>query len=239
MRVPNYSIARRSNSMTIYLYVKQHNLTGLKYLGKTTNSDPHAYPGSGIRWRKHLNKHGYNYTTTVLRECQDTEELKFWGRYYSELWDVAESDAWANLKTEEGQGGELSEESRALISRKKKGIPKTSEHKEKISVTKKGQKYGPQSEEHKRNNSESKMGRPQPKDAIARRTASRKGGKWYNNGIISKFSQNCPDGFVPGRAPGSTKARPSDFKWFTNGITNVMSNKCPAGFVPGMTRNLG
>jgi 5-methylcytosine-specific restriction endonuclease McrA len=41
----------------IYLYVKTHNKTGLKYLGKT-EQDPFVYLGSGKRWLNHLNKHG-------------------------------------------------------------------------------------------------------------------------------------------------------------------------------------
>ena len=42
-----------------YLYVKTHNITGLKYFGKTTN-DPYTYYGSGKYWLLHLKKHGYN-----------------------------------------------------------------------------------------------------------------------------------------------------------------------------------
>ena len=91
--------------MIIYLYVKTHNKTGLKYLGKTTKKDSHKYFGSGIRWLNHLNKHGYDYTTDILRECHSEEELKEWGLYYSNLWNIVESKEWANLKTEEGQGG--------------------------------------------------------------------------------------------------------------------------------------
>jgi hypothetical protein len=45
---PNYSNAILGNiSMTIYLYKKTHNITGLKYLGKTAQSNPYKYPGSG------------------------------------------------------------------------------------------------------------------------------------------------------------------------------------------------
>jgi hypothetical protein len=35
------------------LYVKTHNITGLKYFGKTTN-DPFKYKGSGKYWLDHL-----------------------------------------------------------------------------------------------------------------------------------------------------------------------------------------
>ena len=35
-----------------YLYVKQHNKTGLKYFGKTTKKDPLKYKGSGLYWKR-------------------------------------------------------------------------------------------------------------------------------------------------------------------------------------------
>ena len=91
--------------MTIYLYKKTHNQTGFKYLGKTTADDPHKYQGSGKRWKPHLKKHGYDVTTEILRECQTKEEVKHWGKYYSDLWNVVDSEEWANFKPEEGDGG--------------------------------------------------------------------------------------------------------------------------------------
>jgi hypothetical protein len=91
--------------MIIYLYKKTHNQTGLKYLGKTTSPDPHKYTGSGRKWKPHIKKHGYDVTTEILKECQSKEEVKCWGKYYSDLWDVVNSKDWANLKPEEGDGG--------------------------------------------------------------------------------------------------------------------------------------
>jgi len=89
--------------MTIYLYVKTHRKTGLKYLGKTTQ-DPYLYFGSGIYWTDHLKKHGYDVDTEILLECDNNDEIKRWGLHYSELWNVVESNDWANLKPEEGDG---------------------------------------------------------------------------------------------------------------------------------------
>lgn len=98
--------------MTIYyLYVKTHNITGLKYLGKTIQN-PHKYRGSGKKWKSHIHKHGYNVTTEILKECDSNEEVKKWGVYYSELWNIVEArdengnKIWANLKPEEGDGGD-------------------------------------------------------------------------------------------------------------------------------------
>ena len=108
--------------MSIYtLYVKTHIVTGLRYLGFTTSQDPHKYSGSGTRWLNHLNKHGYNYTTEIIKQCQSKEELKEWGLYYSTLWNVVDSNEWANLKEEAGDGGRQSEESRKKMSESKKG----------------------------------------------------------------------------------------------------------------------
>lgn len=107
--------------MPIYLYVKTHQITGLKYLGQTTSVDPHRYTGSGKYWKNHLEVHGYFYTTEILRECQSQDDLKEWGLYYSRLWNVAESEEWANLKEEGGAYGNHSLETRAKISAAQRG----------------------------------------------------------------------------------------------------------------------
>ena len=191
--------------MTIYLYVKTHNKTGLKYLGKTTQKDPHKYTGSGVRWLNHLNVHGYDYTTEILKECQSDNELKEWGVYYSNLWKVVENKEWANLKEEAGQGGRFSEEIKSKISNGNKGKVRSDDYKKKMSDIKKGQKYGAQSEDHKRNNSLSKAGKPQPIDAIARRSKTRSKMKWFHDGIRSYISLECPVGCVPGRLMKTSK----------------------------------
>lgn len=106
--------------MTIYLYKKTHKDTGLKYLGKTIATDPYVYPGSGTYWTRHLEKHGNNVETEILRECVTEEELKFWGQYYSKLWNIVESKEWANLIEEAGPGGFWSKESREKLSQTNK-----------------------------------------------------------------------------------------------------------------------
>lgn len=50
--------------MTIYLYVKRHAKTNLKYFGKTHAIDPFRYKGSGHYWLRHIRKHGANYVKT-------------------------------------------------------------------------------------------------------------------------------------------------------------------------------
>jgi hypothetical protein len=86
-----------------YLYLKTHNKTGLKYLGKT-HKDPFKYRGSGVYWLKHLKAHGNDITTEILKECDTKEDLIYWGEYYSKLWDVVKSREFANLQNETGDG---------------------------------------------------------------------------------------------------------------------------------------
>jgi len=106
--------------MTIYLYKKTHNVTGLKYLGKTVSKNPSKYKGSGTKWRSHIIKYGYNVTTEILKECETPDELKYWGQYYSALWNIVESEDWANLIEEAGPGGLWSNESKSKLSNTKK-----------------------------------------------------------------------------------------------------------------------
>jgi hypothetical protein len=92
--------------MAIHLYKKTHRKTGLNYLGKTTQ-DPLKYKGSGTIWVRHIKKHGNDVDTIILKECSTNEEVKTWGLYYSNLWNVVDSKEWANIKPEAGEGGSI------------------------------------------------------------------------------------------------------------------------------------
>jgi hypothetical protein len=133
--------------MTIYrLYVKTHIQTGLKYLGETVAKDPHLYPGSGTYWKKHLEKHGYDYTTEIIKECHSKEDIQQWGLHYSNLWNVVESNEWANLKPETGPGGGYLKGTRIVTEETKQKLsiagknrpPMTDETKAKIGNSNKG-----------------------------------------------------------------------------------------------------
>lgn len=91
------------------LYVKESPL-GLKYLGKT-EKDPFKYIGSGLYWKRHLIDHGFtskDILTTILFETDNKEELKSMGLYYSDLYNIVDSESWANLREESGDGGDTS-----------------------------------------------------------------------------------------------------------------------------------
>ena len=80
-RTSDYSNVLGDISMTIYyLYVKTHNITGLKYLG-FTSANPYTYRGTGDYWKAHINKHEYDVTTEILKECSTKDEIKHWGLY--------------------------------------------------------------------------------------------------------------------------------------------------------------
>lgn len=91
--------------MTYYLYLKTHNVTGLKYLGKTERSDFHTYRGSGVYWKRHLKVHGCDYHTVCLLKTESQEELRETGLFFSRIWNVVNSDEFANLTEEDGNGG--------------------------------------------------------------------------------------------------------------------------------------
>lgn len=91
----------------IYLYLKTHKLTGLKYLGKT-KQDPYVYQGSGKRWLSHINVHGYDVVTDILFKSEDKAQIREQGIYYSNLWNVVKNKEFANLREEAGDGGDVS-----------------------------------------------------------------------------------------------------------------------------------
>lgn len=123
--------------MTYHLYVKTHNKTGLKYLGRTGASDPHKYQGSGSYWKRHILQHGYNVTTDIIGTYSTIEELRKIGLYYSKLWNIVESDEWANLMEEAGDGIPIghkhSLERKNNMSLAAKNKPKSTEHRKHMS----------------------------------------------------------------------------------------------------------
>lgn len=91
----------------LYLKTSPH---GLKYLGKTTK-DPFKYIGSGKIWLRHLKKHGIltdEIKTEILFETDNLEEFKIKSKEISIKLNIVESEEFANLKVEEGDGGDTS-----------------------------------------------------------------------------------------------------------------------------------
>ena len=108
-----------------YLYIKKHNITGLKYFGKTVNENPVKYKGSGKHWTRHLAKYGNDVTTVWCHLFDDKQQLTEYAMRFSKENNIVNSNEWANLKDEDGLwGGGV---------RGAKIKPHTEEHKQKIS----------------------------------------------------------------------------------------------------------
>ena len=88
-----------------YLYIKTHNVTGLKYFGKTEVNDPYKYQGSGLYWTRHIKKHGYDVTTEILGYFIDEKECRQTALKFSRDNNIVASTEWANLKEETLDGG--------------------------------------------------------------------------------------------------------------------------------------
>lgn len=115
-----------------YIYVKRLP-NGLLYLGKTVK-DPFKYLGSGLKWVRIIKKNGYSIKdiqTWILDTVKDEKELKELGNYYSKLFNIVDSDSWANLKNEDGDGGSsgFCKELRSLVNKK---LSQSSKNKKRI-----------------------------------------------------------------------------------------------------------
>lgn len=92
-----------------YLYIKTSPI-GLQYLGKTTKN-PFTYLGSGKIWKRHIKKHNLtikDIKTEIVFETNDVNRLIEKGLELSALYNVVESNEWANLREEAGDGGDTS-----------------------------------------------------------------------------------------------------------------------------------
>lgn len=85
----------------IFLYVKTHTKTGMKYFGKT-EQDPIKYEGSGKVWRKLLSTQGKDHTTEVVFASSSVEEIAEFAANYSEQFDIANNPGYANMIHESG-----------------------------------------------------------------------------------------------------------------------------------------
>lgn len=87
-----------------YLYIKTHNVTGLKYFGKTTSTRK-RYRGSGHYWVRHIKKHGYDVTTDIIGYFTDRDECMKFALDFSEKHNIVNSKEWANERPENGVDG--------------------------------------------------------------------------------------------------------------------------------------
>lgn len=88
------------------LLLKEHNITKLKYLCYTQKDDHISYKGSGKYWRRHIKTNGYDVTTTLLFATDSYDEFVKHAIQFSIDNNIVEDDNWANLRIEDGAGGD-------------------------------------------------------------------------------------------------------------------------------------
>ena len=87
-----------------YLYLKQHATTGKLYFGKTTQN-PEIYNGSGLYWKRHINKHGEHIDTLWYCLFFEEKDLVETALLLSDTMNIVESTGFANMKPENGLDG--------------------------------------------------------------------------------------------------------------------------------------
>jgi len=158
------------------LLLKTHNKIGLKYLCFTEKDDYIKYLGSGKYWKRYLKQYGKDISTDLLYETEDLERFKDVAIVESIMRDIVKSEEYANLKIEEGDGGNywggkkrpehskwMKDHNIIPPNSKGKKSPSTTKRllennpmnnpisRQKVSTSKLGKKRKPFSEEHKKN----------------------------------------------------------------------------------------
>jgi hypothetical protein len=196
-----------------WLYIKQHNQSGLKYFGRTTQKNPVKYRGSGKYWSRHLTVHGNDVTTLWCHLFTEKDSLIRFATYFSIMNNIVESEVWANLDIENGLNG---------TSAGKKFGPHTEDWKKNASKIMKGKspwckgkKLGPYSEERK-----SKLrGKRKPFSEESKKNMSNaKKGKTFSEETKKKMSLSRKG--TTGFWVGKERSEETKLK-----ISNTMKNK--------------
>jgi hypothetical protein len=116
-----------------WLYIKQHNVTGLKYFGRHTGIDPIKYAGSGTYWRHHIKKHSNDVSTIWCQLFNDKETMVKYATTFSVKNNIVESKEWANLMVEDGVNGSV---------KGRKMPPRSEEMRKNLSAAKTGERNG-------------------------------------------------------------------------------------------------
>lgn len=89
-------------SMRYKLMIKTHLHTDMMYMCITKKDNWEKYLGSGLYWRRHLEKHGKHIKSELLYSCDDYDAFLEKCKYYSDMYDVANNPQFANLIPEYG-----------------------------------------------------------------------------------------------------------------------------------------
>lgn len=182
--------------MIIYLYIKQHSITGLKYFGKTISNNPFKYPGSGVHWNRHINKHGKEYIKTLeIFGFDNQESATNFALKFSADNNIVESLEWANKVPEnalhgQAKGFKHTQESKLKMAESSKNVNFSEEHRRKISIANSVPR-GPHSKIRSENISKAKKGVPPTASQLLglNITAKKNKGKTRTNESKLKISQ--------------------------------------------------
>lgn len=180
-----------------YIYKITNKINGKIYYGQhTTDNLDDGYMGSGRAMLKALKKYGKeNFEKKILKFYNSPEELNIVeARLVSEKWLKKNKHRCYNLKP----GGSAS---KSMIGNTYcLGKHHLEETKQKISESLKGKHH---SNESRQKMSESHKGKTPSKETKRKlselRSKVNHNRHWYTNGIINKFCNECPEGFVKGR----------------------------------------
>ena len=203
-----FTIYKTTNKVNGKIYIGQHKVRSVFATDR--------YLGSGVKLQFAIKKYGKeNFSKEIITIAMSQLEADVLEKYYIKKYDSTNPEKGYNILMG-GQGSDRLEEQIPWNKGKKgcqtawnKGLtlgPVTGEEyerrygnrvydHEKLSVAHKGQNKG---------YTPWNKGKKHPKASEYNKThgikpPSQKGKKWYNNGIISILSNNCPEGFVPGR----------------------------------------
>ena len=180
--------------------------------------------GSGVELLEDIKKQGSkNFITTLVEECNSEEELNDREVFWISKCDACNDPMFYN-RAKGGNIVGLGDNFYRDLSKRMKG--NTYGFKKGNIPWNKGKKHSP----------ESILKMKKPHHVV---TKGSKGLRWFNNGIINSYSEECPEGFVAGRLKLNI---PKDFvhhskgtKWYNNGLIEQQykPGQEPDGFIPG------
>lgn len=201
-----FTIYKTTNTINGKVYIGQHKVTSIFARDN--------YLGSGKKFKFAIKKYGKeNFSKEIITIAMSQLEADVLEKYYIEKYDATNPEKGYNILAG-GQGtGRMSQipwnkGKKGCMTPWNKGLtlgPITGEEYER--------RYGNRVYDHEKLSkahkgatpwNKGKKGIKNPKASEYNKVhgikpPSQKGKKWYNNGIISIMSNNCPEGFDPGR----------------------------------------
>lgn len=202
-----YCIYQITNKINGKIYIGQHKFTSL------LKDD--GYLGSGKIIKLAIKKYGKeNFSKEIITIAMSPAEADVLEKYYIEKYDATNPEKGYNILVG-GQGSGRLDNRIPWNKGKHTGLVPWNKGLTlgKITGEEYERRYGNRVYDHEKLSNahkgqipwnKGKKGRKNPKASEYNRThgikpPSQKGKKWYNNGTISIMSDNCPEGFVPGR----------------------------------------